>query len=127
MGVKEISELALVSLFAVTLVFHMLVLFGVIPYSIVWGGRLKSKKDMYRFEVVSILVNALFIIIALEQASIISLSMPHYLVKGALWVMLAVFFLNTIGNLFSENRLEKLIFTPLTFLAVILLLIILIF
>jgi hypothetical protein len=127
MVVKEISELALVSLFAITLVFHALVLFGVIPYSIVWGGRLKSKRDMYRFEVVSILVNTLFIIIALEQASIISFSMPHYLVKGALWLMLAIFLLNSIGNLFSKNRLEKLIFTPLTFLIVILLLIIISF
>jgi ABC-type transport system involved in cytochrome bd biosynthesis fused ATPase/permease subunit len=35
-------------------------------------------------------------------------------IKGVLWIMFVMFFLNTIGNLFSNNDLEKTIFTPIT-------------
>ncbi len=31
-----------------------------------------------------------------------------------MWVMVAIFGLNTIGNLFAESMLEKLVFTPVT-------------
>ncbi len=35
-------------------------------------------------------------------------------IRIGLWAMFVLFFINTIGNLFSINELEKLIFTPVT-------------
>jgi hypothetical protein len=37
--------------------------------------------------------------------------------KIGLWLMFALFLLNTVGNLLSKNRYEKLIFTPITLLS----------
>ena len=54
--------LILLSLF---LIWHFIILLKLIPYNLVWGGRLKSDKEMYRFEIFSILINALFVIVIL--------------------------------------------------------------
>lgn len=42
---KTSVNIVLVLLLFVTL-FHILVLLGVIPYTMVWGGQLESKKEM---------------------------------------------------------------------------------
>ena len=39
--------------------FHLLVLAGVIPFDIVWGGNLKDKTQLYLMEGVSIAINLL--------------------------------------------------------------------
>jgi len=103
-------------IFNMTLIFHLLVLFKVIPYQLVWGGRLKSDKDMYRFETVSILMTLLFIFFMLIQSNIIDIQLPEMLSKGMLYFMAFLFFVNTLGNLKSKNKYEKLIFTPITIL-----------
>ncbi|WP_295121919.1 hypothetical protein [uncultured Chitinophaga sp.] len=45
-----------------------------------------------------------------------SIKGPAKLTTATLWFMSAVFLLITIGNLFSQNKWEQLIFTPLTLL-----------
>jgi len=91
----------------------------------VWGGRLNSDSEMFKFEFISLFINLFFIGIILVKAKIIELSVPDIILKSMLWIMFGLFCLNTVGNLLSKNKLEKLIFTPLTILLAILLLIIL--
>ena len=50
----NIAQYGLVLILSVLLVFHFLILLKIVPYNIIWGGRLKSNKEMYRFETVSI-------------------------------------------------------------------------
>ena len=92
----------------------ILVLLKVIPYSIVWSGRLKSDREMYRFEVISILVNSIFFILILIQSGILTYEFPQRIMTIMLWFMSGLFLLNTIGNLMSKNRMEKIFFTPVT-------------
>ena len=60
---KEIAQFGSLIIYSLSIVFHLLVLIKIIPYKMVWGGRLKSDIDMYKFEAVSLTVNLLFLFI----------------------------------------------------------------
>ncbi|MBN2747007.1 MAG: hypothetical protein JXR34_09790 [Bacteroidales bacterium] len=119
---KKISEIILFLLFLVTIIFHLSVLSGLIPYDIVWGSRLNSKSEMIQLELVSITIKFLFLFVLAIRLQWIPIKLPKPLVNGFLWFMVGLFLLNTVGNLLSESRLEMLIFTPLTLLISLLLL-----
>ncbi|QIX60387.1 hypothetical protein FY528_00215 [Hymenobacter lutimineralis] len=99
-------------------VFHLLVLTGVVPYGIVWGGRLKSPSQMLLFETLSISLNLLMLAVVSVASGRVRLRVPRLLLKGALWLMTGLFLLNTLGNLVATTTLEKLLFTPVTLLPV---------
>jgi hypothetical protein len=110
----------LIAIFSLTIVFHLFVLLGFVPIQYIWGGRLNSKEELYVFETVSVVLNALFIfVIYLKTKG--SASIKSKILNSIIWVMTCIFALNTLGNLFAINSVEKLIFTPLTFLISILL------
>ena len=98
------------------LVLHLIILLKLIPYDLVWGGRLKSEKEMVRFEVLSILINALFVIVILVQGSFLTIEIPKKIITYILWLMTGLFLLNTLGNVTSKNKLEQKLFTPITIL-----------
>lgn len=113
---KEIAQLGSLIIYSLSIVFHLLVLIKIIPYKMVWGGRLKSDTDMYKFEAVSLTVNLLFLFILLVQSNYVALSIPSPILTYTFWGMAALFLLNTAGNLLSKNRMEQMIFTPITIL-----------
>jgi hypothetical protein len=117
---KEKAQVGLIIIFGLLIVFHILVLLKIIPYNIVWGGRLKTDADMYKFEFVSLLINTAFLILVLIKANHIKFQLNDTILAASFWAMASLFFLNTIGNLLSKNKLEKIIFTPLTILLTIL-------
>lgn len=102
--------------FVLTIIFHGLILTGVVDYRFVWGGRLNSQQDMLVFESVSILLNGLFLWIILQRIGRVRIYLPLWLMRGLLVLMSLVFGLNTVGNLFAKELTERLIFTPLTLL-----------
>ena len=104
----------LIVLFCLQIVFHLLVLLGVVPYEIVWGGRLKSPDQMLVFETVSLLINAAMLYVVAAASGHLKHPFKPGFFRVALWVMVFLFALNTLGNIFSENRFEQLVFTPLT-------------
>jgi len=99
---------------ALTSIFHSLVLLGVFPYDMVWGGRLETHAEMVMFERVSLVINLFFLFIALLRANILKLPVSDKLIRAILWFMAGLFLLNTVGNLLSQSLLETLIFTPIT-------------
>lgn len=99
---------------SIVIIFHALVLLRVIPYDVVWAGRLKSVEEMYVFESVSILINCLLIFIVLIKGSLIKSRIPIKIINGLLWIFVVLFALNTLGNLTSETNLETYVATPLT-------------
>ncbi len=104
----------MVLIFAAIVIFHLLVLTSVIPFTIVGGGRITSQTEMYQLETTALLLNIFFLFIALVQAGYLHLRVPSRILTAVLWVMFGIFLLNTVGNLFSNSQLEKLIFTPIT-------------
>jgi uncharacterized membrane protein len=69
---------------------------------------------MLQFETVSILMNLLMLGIVAARAGFFKSGANHLIIQIALYLMAGIFFLNTIGNLLSNNQLEKILFTPLT-------------
>jgi hypothetical protein len=116
---EKFAVRALFAILSLVVLFHLLIIFGVIPFSIVWGGRISSSDEMLRFEMVSIGMNLLLLLIISIKARWIRLRIHHLVLKIVLWLMTILFLLNTVGNLLSQNDLEKLIFTPLTFILMI--------
>jgi hypothetical protein len=117
--IKILTSISIVAIF-----FHILILLKIIPYEITWGGKLKTNEEMYVFETFSILVNLFFIFVLLQKGVFIKPFLGKKTVAIILWIFLAIFVLNTIGNLFAKTTFEKG-FTILTFVNSILLWVIL--
>jgi hypothetical protein len=107
---------SLLIIFSLVMLFHALVLMGIVPFDMVWGGRLKSKEEMIPFEITSTALNSVMLGIVATRAGLLKVNMNARVLRIAFWSMFALFFINTIGNTFSNNELEQLIFTPLTLL-----------
>ncbi len=101
-------------LFSLLILFHFAILLKIIPYTIVWGGRLKSDSAMYQFELVSIAMNALLICFALEESYNSFGLLDESGLNIVWWGCAALFAMNTLGNLKSINKFEKRVFTPTT-------------
>ncbi|GAB3176080.1 hypothetical protein [Telluribacter humicola] len=104
----------LLTIISLTIVFHVLVVLGVIPFQIVWGGRLQDQSQMLAFEAVSMAINLFILAAVCVRAGIIRISVNPTLLRILFWMMFGLFLLNTVGNIFSNNSLERMIFTPLT-------------
>lgn len=112
----SIAQFGLITLLSLFLALHFMILLKLVPYTLIWGGRIKSDKEMYRFEIFSVLINALLILIVLVQGRFLPITIPEKIMTCALWIMAGLFFLNTWGNLTSKNKLEQRLFAPLTIL-----------
>ena len=121
---KKIPELLslrlMMVLFGAVLIFHLLVIFGFIPYTIIWGGKMKTHEDMLVMEGVSIGINLLFLGIVFLRFHQRSNTTLVKKLRFAFWLFFVLFSLNTLGNLFAETLTETLIFTPLTILLAVL-------
>ncbi len=113
---KKIATYGLLLIFSITLVFHLLVIMGLLPYDMIWGGMLESRQQLFLFELFSIAVTLLFFWVVLAKSDLVRFNLSPRLSKGVLWAMVALFALNTVGNLLSLSSLEKILFTPVTIL-----------
>lgn len=102
------------------IVFHLLILLGIISYSFVWGGLIENTTQMYVFEAVSLIINLFVITIVAIKSAYTKRYLPEKIVNLLLWIFVILFAFNTVGNLFAQSKLEMLIFTPLTFICTLL-------
>ncbi len=112
--IKIMAQYGMLIIFMLVLLFHVLVITKVIPYTIVWGSRLKTDKDMFKFEAISIIVNIVFLFFLLFISDFLTSPFSGTILNGGLWVMAILFFVNIIANIFSKNKLEKIIFVPVS-------------
>lgn len=118
---KEIAIKLMLGILLLVIVFHALILTQIIPYTIVWAGKLKTVNEMFVFEIISISINLFLILVLILKVRSIQNSSSNKLLNGILWVFIILFALNTFGNLMAETLFEKIVFTPLTLLFTILL------
>lgn len=110
----HVAQYGIIITHSLILVFHCCIILKIIPYNIVWGGRLKSDTEMVRFETVSILINLFFLLVLLVHSNILTVDYPKIIMKIILWIMMILFAINTLGNMVSKNKLEQRLFTPIT-------------
>lgn len=106
MPTKTAVKILLTLLVAIVL-FHLSILFKIVPYDIAWGGRLQNDSEMYVFESISILINLILIFILMIKGKFVKEFIPIKVVNIVLWVFFALFLLNTIGNLLAKTNFEK--------------------
>lgn len=111
----KITFLLLNTLFSIIIVFHLLVILGLIDFKYIWGGRINNIEEMYVFETISIVLNLLFIFLISLYKKLIEQNKSLKVLKYLFLAVSLLFFVNTIGNIFAVNKLEMLIATPLTF------------
>lgn len=110
----EILTYSVLVLLSLLLLLHIAILLKLIPYDTIWGGRLKSLKEMYRFEIASVIINLLMLLFFCSLVDWISIDMSVLWKKILLTILAVFFFFNTIGNIKSVNKFETWVFTPLT-------------
>jgi hypothetical protein len=100
--------------FTLILIFHVLILTGIIPFDIAWGGRLKTAEEMLLFETVSIVINLLMLFAVTSRIKLLKQSKEPGYLRVVFGIMTLFFFINTLGNLYAVTDLERLLFTPMT-------------
>ena len=101
------------------LIFHLLVVLEVLPLSIVWGGRLQSREELWLMESISFLINALLFWLIGQRAGWINALLKEKTLIILLRLMALLFLLNTIGNSMAVQAIERYLFGTLTLLSVI--------
>ncbi len=117
----NLATTIMIILLSSAIIFHLLIIFQFIPYHIVWGGRVETLSQMYQFEAISIGINLLMIFTVFWKCYCVKIKKSSKILDALLWILIGIFVLNTIGNLFAKSSLETTIFTPLTFISAILL------
>ena len=110
----------MIALLAAVILFHVLVLVQVIPYTIVWAGKINTVEEMVTMETVSIAINVILILVLSLKGNYIKSKISPGILNAIIWLFVFVFALNTIGNLFSKSSLELYLFTALTFISTLL-------
>jgi hypothetical protein len=116
---NKLSINILLGLLSAVILFHIGVIVKLIPYDIAWGGRLQSDSEMYVFETISILINLFLGLVLLMKGEYIKFRFKRKTTDIILWIFLALFVLNTVGNIFAKTNFEKS-FAALTFVLAIL-------
>lgn len=112
-SVKLAGNISIV-LMVLLIIFHILIMIGIVPYDIVWGGQIKDDVSLMKFEIFSLVTSFLFLVIVLVKVDYLKFTKFRKITNIAVWIMFIFFLLNTVGNLASGVTLEKLIFTPIT-------------
>lgn len=100
------------------LLFHFGIVLKIIPYEIVWGGKLQSDQEMYVFESISIALNIILGLLLLVKVNLITVGIAEKGINFGLWVFIGLFALNTIGNLLAETTFEKFFSIVTSFLCI---------
>jgi hypothetical protein len=95
------------TLLTAIIIFHLSILFKIIPYDITWGGQLQNDNEMYVFEIISISINVFLGFVLLMKGEFIKCYFRNNVINSILWIYLVLFVLNTIGNIFSKTIFEK--------------------
>lgn len=103
---KKSALLIMFFILGTLLLFHVLIYTQVIPYDIVWAGKLKSVEEMKSFELVSILINGFILTVLGVKYKFLLKDKTNKLIDILIWLFVVFFTLNTVGNLFSKSILE---------------------
>ena len=111
-----------IAIMGLLMIFHLIMLSGLLPSDIVWGGRQTGAESMRQMELVSLAVTCFFIFIIMLKMNYIPFKIHKNVITIVLWLMFVWFLLNIIGNLAAATVLEKSIFTPVSIVLMLLIL-----
>ncbi len=101
----KLAGRVLISFLSLLSIFHILILFQVLPSDIVWGGKLESSSQLLMMELIALLITLLFLLIIILKIS--KGKKYRGFINICVWIIFFYFCLNVIGNLASETMIEK--------------------
>ena len=111
---RKIVGYILICALSVLLIYHLLVIFNVLPRDMVWGGQEDLKDIVVYLEVFAVALTAFFMLMGAARAGIILNRSLQKIASVVIWIMVVFFFLNIFGNLTAKTLAETLIMTPLS-------------
>lgn len=117
---KKILDKVLLGLIVLMLFVHVLILFGVIPASIVWARQITDQSSLIKYESFAFIVLLIFFIIILLKIRFLKAGKNNKFVNIGVWVIFGYFVFNTLANLASRIVFEKLVFASFTILLAVL-------
>lgn len=103
----KITTTILLGLLIAVMLFHLAIIVKLIPYDIAWSGRLRNDSEMYAFETISIGINLFLTLVILMKSNYLKFQFKEKTTDSILWFFLALFILNTLGNLVAKTIFEK--------------------
>ena len=102
-------------LFVAVIVLQILLAAGILPVSMAWGGRQSQLTASLRVASIAaaVLLGAFIYVIRYRAGLVGNVPIP-VLIKVASWIITAFMAFNTLGNLTSLSKNEKLLFGPVT-------------
>jgi hypothetical protein len=110
---KAAAHVLLVGLGALA-VFHVLMLLGVLPADLAWGGRVEAAENLILLEVVAFIVTILFAAAVAAKAGFLGSRASGKAATVAVWLVFGYFVLNVAANLASASSLERAVFAPVS-------------
>jgi len=111
-SVKKAGTILLIALSAL-LLFHILVVFNLIPSDMIWGGQINDS-NFYIFELIAFVILILFIAIIMGKLEYFKFQKLRWVINPGVWIMTIYFILNAIGNFVSGVSSENFIFGPIS-------------
>jgi len=112
---------AATALFGIVIGFQALLAVGILPITMAWGGRQQTLTlDLRVASLASVVILALFMYVIWRRAGLIGGYPVPRTIRVLSWIATAYMALNTMGNLISFSSAERIIFTPISFLLMVL-------
>lgn len=100
-------------LFAVVIVLQLLLALGILPVSMAWGGRQSHLTPALRIaSLAAVALLVAFIYVIRYRAGLLGVLPIPMSIKIFSWMIAAFMAFNTLGNVVSSSKMEKLIFAP---------------
>lgn len=116
-SVVGIAANAATVLFGVVIILQLLLAAGILPITMAWGGRQQTLTVALRIaSLASAVVLGLLAYVIRRRAGLIGGLPVPTAIKVLSWLTTAYMALNTVTNLTSASKGEKILFTPITFL-----------
>ncbi|MCB0631317.1 MAG: hypothetical protein R2824_13380 [Saprospiraceae bacterium] len=110
----KLAAYTIIALLSLLLIFHLVILLGIAPGNMVWGGQLETQGQRLIMEIVAFIFTALMLLMVLVRMDFVKLGggMKNFS-HTAMWVIFVFFVLNFVGNLSSPSMVEKAVFGPI--------------
>jgi len=103
---KLLDKITLVIVSAYS-IFHLLIILQIIPFNIVWGGKIESIDTIYVLEGVALVIMVFLGVVIAMKNRIIKPIFTDKTIKRILLIFAFFFMFNTVGNLLAETSIEK--------------------
>jgi hypothetical protein len=104
----------LLLLFGLLALFHLGIISGLLPDELVWAGQYAGSPRLIRMELLALGFLLLAALIVSLKAGFLRWPVPMPMTRFALWLLFALFVLNTLGNATAPHPIERYGFGALT-------------